>query len=322
MTLTQRPLIGYSVAMPDTHPEIVRCPPPQIAEAAALVLSDLPPSARPDVAPELFDHSNSDAAADEALYVLVVDGVVCGAAWGQRQPGNTAILWPPRFKTGGDTAAALPLVEGVAHDLDALGIGMAQVLLSEDDTSTATAIRSAGFRHLADLLYLTCEAISFPDAQPDAAPLEFEPYQEHQRGRLMDVVERTYEGTQDCVALGGERQTDDVIDGYQATGEFRPDHWLFARADGQDVGVLLLADHPSAGHLELLYMGLVPEFRGQGWGVRIARHAQWVARCAGMERIVLAVDAVNSPAVAMYEEADFVAWDRRAVYMRFPAGAE
>ena len=308
--------------MSDARPDIIRCPLSQIREAAALVLSDLPPSARPDVAPELYERGESTAASNEALYTLVVDGIVCGAAWGQRQPGNTAILWPPRFRTGADAAAARPLVEGVAHDLDALGVGMTQVLLPEGDKTTAAAIRPAGFRHLADLLYLTCEAVSFPPAPPDTAPLEFQPYDPHERWRLIELVQRTYEGTQDCVSLGSERQMDDVIDGYQATGEFDPDHWLLVRAEGQDIGVLLLADHTDAGHLELLYMGLVPEYRGRGWGVHIARQAQWVARDAAAERIVLAVDAANAPAVAMYENADFMVWDRRTVYVRFHAGAD
>jgi ribosomal protein S18 acetylase RimI-like enzyme len=86
--------------------------------------------------------------------------------------------------------------------------------------------------------------------------------------------------------------------------------------EGRDVGVLLLADHPRAGHWELMYMGLVPEARGHGWGRHIARHAQWLARCAAVERIVLAVDAANRPALAMYERAGFAEWDRRSVFVR------
>lgn len=308
--------------MPDAFPEIIRCPLSQIAEAAALVLGDVAPASRPDIAPELFDRDDPAGARDEAVYVALSGGEVCGAAWGQRQPGNTAILWPPRFGPGGDIAAAQPLVEAVAGELDAKAVGMTQVLLPEDDAATVAAIQAAGFRHLADLLYLTCEAMSFPTTRPDAGPLEFEPYDASQRGRLSDVIERTYEGTQDCVALGASRQMDDVVAGYQATGRFDPANWLFVRADRQDVGVLLLADHLALGHLELVYMGLVPQFRGRGWGAQIARHAQWLARSAKAERIVLAVDAANAPALAMYRDTDFVVWDQRAVYARFPAGAE
>jgi ribosomal protein S18 acetylase RimI-like enzyme len=308
--------------MSSARPEIGPCPPQQIAEAAALVLCDVAPTSRREIAPELSDGFDAAAAASEAIYVALCDGAVCGAAWGQLQPGNTAILWPPQFSPGADTSAALPLVEGVVRELDAMGIGMTQVLLPEDDIATAPAIQSAGFRHLADLLYLTCEAASFPAARPPAGPIEFEPYDASQRSRLMGLVERTYEGTQDCAALGAARQMEDVIDGYEATGQFRPANWLLVRAEGQDAGVLLLADHLALGHLELLYMGLVPQFRGRGWGERVTRHAQWLARCAKAERIVLAVDATNAPALAMYRNAGFVVWDQRTVFVRFPADAE
>ena len=47
------------------------------------------------------------------------------------------------------------------------------------------------------------------------------------------------------------------------------------------------------------------------------RHAQQLAHAAGVERIVLAVDAENIPAIKMYNETGFMAWDRRTVFVRF-----
>ena len=73
---------------------------------------------------------------------------------------------------------------------------------------------------------------------------------------------------------------DDVIAGYRATGVFRAENWLIVQHDGQDVGVLILADHPQARHWELVYMGLVPEARGCGWGREITQHAQTLAERA------------------------------------------
>jgi mycothiol synthase len=64
-------------------------------------------------------------------------------------------------------------------------------------------------------------------------------------------------------------------------------------------------------------MGVVPEARGRGWGRQIVRHAQTLALRAKVERIVLAVDAANEPAMRMYRSAGFEAWDRRAVFVRF-----
>jgi ribosomal protein S18 acetylase RimI-like enzyme len=110
---------------------------------------------------------------------------------------------------------------------------------------------------------------------------------------------------------------DDVLEGYQATGKFRAENWLTVQTRGQDAGVLLLADHPVARHWELVYMGLVPEGRGRGLGRQITEYAQFLARRQNVERIVLAVDAANSPALAMYRSAGFEPWDCRTVYVRF-----
>jgi ribosomal protein S18 acetylase RimI-like enzyme len=71
-----------------------------------------------------------------------------------------------------------------------------------------------------------------------------------------------------------------------------------------------------------MYMGLVPEARGRGWGRQITQHAQWSASRAGVERIVLAVDRVNEPALRMYRSTGFEMWDRRCVYVRFPLKSE
>jgi ribosomal-protein-alanine N-acetyltransferase len=67
-------------------------------------------------------------------------------------------------------------------------------------------------------------------------------------------------------------------------------------------------------------MGLVLEARGRGYGVQIARKALETAKRAGADRVVLAVDAANGPAIAMYRGAGFTEWDRRTVYVRFRGG--
>ena len=82
------------------------------------------------------------------------------------------------------------------------------------------------------------------------------------------------------------------------------------------MGCLLLADHPRYENMELVYMGVIPENRGQHWGADIARRAQWVARQAGRARLVLAVDASNRPAIEMYASVGFRTWDQRRIYYR------
>jgi ribosomal protein S18 acetylase RimI-like enzyme len=91
---------------------------------------------------------------------------------------------------------------------------------------------------------------------------------------------------------------------------------------GQDIGCLLVNLHPEVRHAEIIYLALVPEVRGRQLGKLLVRQAQWLARQAGCERLVLAVDAANDPAILMYGATGFVEWDRRSVWVRaLPAGA-
>ncbi len=297
--------------------EILRCPPRRVAEAAALVLSSVAPSQRREIARGLLDADDPTELADEPLFIARRAERLCGAAWGQRQSGNVALFWPPQLVPGEEPRVAAQLASAVVRVLDDTAIEMTQALLPASDAAIAATLEAVGFRHLAQLHYMSCEAERFPSQPP--RELEFEAYSGAERGRLMALVERTYEKTLDCVGLDGMRSIDEVITGYQGTGVYRPENWRIVRHAGRDVGVLLLAEHPPAGHWELMYMGLVPEARGRHWGGQITEFAKWRARGAGVERIVLAVDAANTPALRMYRTAGFELWDRRFVYVRFPA---
>ncbi len=305
--------------MPNPPLEIVRCPPELLGEALALALCDLAPSQRRKVARDLLAIDAAAELAQEPLFIALRGDDVRGAAWGQRQSGNIAVFWPPQLAAGEDLQACVPLAEGVIRALDDAAVDLVQVLLPAPDAHTIEVLLHVGFRHLADLLYLSCEAARFPVAAPEPCEVEFESYAPSQRARLLQLVEQTYEGTLDCTALNGVRDLDDVVNGYEATGAFRPENWQFVRQGGEDVGILLLADHPQARHWELMYMGLVPGVRGRGWGRQIARYAQWLARGARVERILVAVDAANSPAADVYRVTGFEIWERRSVYLRFLA---
>lgn len=292
--------------------EIVPCPAALSRDALTLAMADLTPEQRREFAPAITQ------APIEGLVVALKDNELIGAAWGQRQPGSTAILWPPRFVDTSYEACGKQLVEAVGHLLDAAGIRMTQVLLQDAQSPLATTLKLAGFTRLTELLYLNWEAAATDPVPPEI--LTFETYRDVEAPRLAALVEQTYEATQDCPALGGQRPMQEVLDGYRATGVFSPERWLFVRESQRDVGVLLLTEHAAAKHWELLYVGLVPSARGRRLGCAAVRHAQTLAHAAGAERIVLAVDAENFPAIKMYNETGFTAWDRRAVFVRFAGG--
>jgi GNAT superfamily N-acetyltransferase len=301
--------------------EIVRCPAELLGEALAIVLCDMAPSQRKEVGRSVLEIEDAAELGREPLFVARRGGELRGAAWGQRQEGNIAFFWPPQLVAGEAWQTAYPLAEAVVRELDSAAIDLAKTLLPAPDPETVDVLRRVGFRQITELLYLACEAARFPIAAPEPCEVEFQEYDAEQQARLTKLIERTYVDTLDCTAINGVRDIEDVVKGYQATGDYRPENWLLVRAEGHDVGVLLLAEHAQSRQWELMYMGLVPEFRGRRWGRQIARYAQWLARGAGVERLLVAVDAANKPAEKVYRHAGFEIWERRSVFLRFLASS-
>ncbi len=259
-----------------------------------------------------------------------------GAIWVQRQPGRTASFEPARVieKAVETPVVAEQVVQALMQQAITFaiegGARMFQTLLETDVGTDARRLQEAGFQHAAELLYLVSDCRAFPESAP-AESLEFEPlgpdtrpcaenspvqlFDRHSFNRLAEIVQRTYVGTLDCPQLDGVRPIDEILEGYRAVGQFNSAHWLLVRRDGRDVGCLLLAEH-AQGTWELVYMGLISGVRGHGWGLDVVRHAQWLARGGAAQRMVLAVDAKNAPAIAMYAAAGFETWDRRSAWLK------
>ncbi len=243
-----------------------------------------------------------------------------GAAWGQTVPGRIAFCWPPCLAPREPESTAIQLQEAVDKHVDAQGVSMAQAVVSIRAVIDAARLSRAGYHHLADLDYLVALRECFPQRQPPS-DLEFRPVIAADQSRLAALIERTYQGSLDCPKLDRMRRIEDVLNGYRHTGQYRPDWWLFARHAGQDVGCVLLADHPAHDQSELMYVGVVPQWRGRGWGVQITRFAQWLVGQARRERMVLAVDSLNWPAENIYALTGFDRWDRRRVFLRSVAAS-
>jgi ribosomal protein S18 acetylase RimI-like enzyme len=241
--------------------------------------------------------------------------VLTAAAWLQVQPGHTATLWPPVGSGPCEFDATKALFARAVEVARLQGVVLVQSLLLTDAGSDAKALLQAGFSHAADLLYLVSLSPEFPRACP-SSDLTFVPQGASDLGQFADLIGRSYQGTRDCPSLNGVRAIEDVIAGYRSIGRFRPDLWLIARTTDGDAGCIVVADHASEPIWELVYMGVVPESRGRGLGLEMTRYAQWLCARENIERLALAVDASNEPALAMYAAAGFVSWDRRSVFVR------
>lgn len=281
--------------------------------ALRMILPNLTMAARTELVTEW--QRQMQTAGLPGLFVSHDRGKATGAVWAQLQPGRTAVLWPPALADASDTVAGSALMDVACHFLETHDLSLAQSALNGHHDPRAAYLRRARFQPLVDLAYLVATRDAFPGF-PLQSRLQFEAYRPAMHQRFASVVTRTYHDTLDCPRLNGVRHIEDILEGYRATGDFLPSRWMLVRRASQDIGCLLLADFPRTDHMELVYMGLVPEARGNAYGAEIARHALGLARVAGRSQMVLAVDQQNTPAMAMYARVGFVAWEERAVYIR------
>jgi hypothetical protein len=114
------------------------------------------------------------------------------------------------------------------------------------------------------------------------------------------AILQTYRQSLDCPGLNGLRDITDVIDGHRATGEFNPHFWHLLHRGEESLGVLLLSPMPQTDAVELVYLGLCPDARGQGLGDIMMKQANAMVLIAHRRRLTLAVDSINQPALKLY----------------------
>lgn len=240
-----------------------------------------------------------------------------GVVWTQLLPGHTACVWiPPQ-----QGAAGLALLKASSAAIDRLELPLAQLVVSPEDGYSSEEFQAAGFPLFAQLVYMYVDLAVGGETGPPAAraELNFVSHAEGDLARLGQVIEQTYQGTLDCPGLDGMRSMSQILEGYRSQGRHCPDQWYRVEHEGQDVGALILTEHPDLGNWELIYMGLTPAARGRSWGEEVVRFAISAAARHGAERLVCAVDVANWPAVEMYRRVGFIDWAERIVYARLRA---
>lgn len=286
--------------------------------ALALVLRSLAPESRGPLLDAVANAGPHPLGPLDALLVAADGGKVVAATWAQPSPGKAAALWAPEWdgtrpKAAQPTEAAL--VAAAAEACDAAGVAMTQTLFERADDARIAALLASGYYKIAALQYLGRRV---PDdvrtAEDDL--MTFEPYTPRAHNRLKRLLARTYVESLDCPGLEEHRDLDDVLTGYRATGIYDPQRWLLASSAGEDVGVVIVAEHPGTDQAELIYMGLTPEARGRGLGLRLVQRAFCEAAAMGVDQLMVAVDDGNTPARRVYERAGFAPWAKRYVYIR------
>ena len=192
-----------------------------------------------------------------------------------------------------------------------------QFLGAEDDPAARAACTDAGFTPIATLVYME-RAPTRPQPEPQTPTgLGLIVYDANTHARFARAILASYENSRDCPALAGLRDIQTVIAAHKGAGEFDPQNWfcLVNLASNTELGVLLLADLPEAGAMELVYVGLTPTARGKRLGDYLLRLAVSRLDLNRHTRMLLAVDAANTPAVGLYHRHGFSEITRKVAMM-------
>jgi GNAT superfamily N-acetyltransferase len=254
----------------------------------------------------------------EGLRVARVDAQIVGAVLAVCQPDGTAHVWPPRVTTTAPNGTSLALATACREWIDNSHATIAQCLTRIDDHAAQELLEQVGFERLTDL---NCWQHDFGEAPHAPLPEHCEvlEFSSANAERFRQVMQQTYAGSQDCAGLHGRRTAEDSLAAHQLAADEESRLWQIYQCADEDVGVVLCADHRDQRMWELLYLGVVPKFRRQGFGLAFLCEALWHAREAGAEGMFLAADDANKAAADLYAACGFSIAFRQRIHVWFPA---
>ena len=240
------------------------------------------------------------------------------------------LLYSPPGAAGVDASALSTLLRLVAGEACRKGLAFVQSLVLPEARAETAVLASAGLVPLARLLYMRLDLLGREAAdagRPDCEPIEpgaaegewsWRPYDQFDESELCRAIAATYAGSLDCPALSGVRSMSDVVAGHKASGTFRPSSWWLVERCGRPAGCILVNGSPMAHVAEVVYVGVLPEFRGRRLGRALLRRAVLQARERKDYAVTLAVDSRNACALGLYESAGFRQVFARLAYISSP----
>jgi mycothiol synthase len=324
-------------------PQVMPCPLESRGAALEVLYRRVPAALRDRLIVEVLGEARRGEIDLSGLWVTRERmGRITGALLTQPLAGRAAAMWAPEVRPSWRrTSLAAALVQSALADLKSRGFLLAQAVLDESAGSHAASdLTRGGMPHVTELLYLERDtATTLPPAAareshrggnrpapaatypcPGAA-LEWRQFEPALESEFRSVLLATYVGSLDMPELEGARSLEDILEGHRASGRFVAERWKLGRIPGEPeaAAVLLMSEVPARDAWEVVYLGLTPTARGRGLGRAMLAHALELAR-PHVTRIELAVDLRNKPAMRLYQAADFVARDRRAVHLAILGG--
>lgn len=258
------------------------------------------------------------------LILAMENEAAAGAALMMKQADGIALVWPPVISDQSTDPVRVEqaLMTRLCAEIEKSGAKLAQCLINPNDLSEGELLRGYGFVHSTDLFFMARHVMPEEPLEQDAEGgpelenLQHEPFGIDNTNRFAATIEQTYRQSLDCQFLNGLRTGADALASHQLSGQFDPRFWRLYSIGSSDVGVLMMNPHPDQNGIELVYLGVTPEFRGRGLGKRMLAEGIRAAAEADQRMMFLAVDCGNAYANDLYSQFGFVELARRRVLVR------
>lgn len=236
----------------------------------------------------------------QGLWVSQQQGRIDGAIWVQPLGNATAQLWLPRQQ--GPVAQAL--LQAAYRWIAEQGITFCHTVLPPGHYAWEETLLARNMMRLAELHYLSGSIISSPlvSSLNKPAAIQLQAFTELDEPAQKALIDGVSQESLDCPDLREALSAETLLAGFYQKAPHASHHWYSVHMDGQLVGVLLLSaqkDHC----WELLLMGVVREWRGKGIGRKVLQAAFCLAAQEGATQMMLTVDALNTPALRLYQQA-------------------
>lgn len=226
----------------------------------------------------------------------------------------------PASTEGIESEAVVTVVRAASYDALESGLSFVQSLQPSGQAAEVAVIASAGYELLAELIYMKLDLPAAPPGSRDELTWRY--YGQFTEAELAEVIGSTYEGSLDCPALNGVRDAADIIAGHKAGGLFVPRAWWIVEHGDEPAGCVLVNDLLDSATAEVVYIGVVPAFRGKRLGRAMLRRAAAQAHARTRSSLRLAVDARNSYARRIYDSEGFRGTHRCLAYVMLRRDAE
>ncbi len=258
---------------------------------------------------------------DHMLVVQNEAHEVLAATWLVISDDLTGHVFPPELRdedSPQSDAIWMMLTQALIDRITLSKSWIGQILLHPDEVTQKKRLDASPFQWISDLTFLSL-ALTPESFQSDSSiPLETIPYQPDVNDDLfIDVMRRSYLASLDFPEVNRYRTAGQAFDSHLSQSQLNPEFWRLCQVQGEPAGMLLLSP-ASVEDWEVTYLGIAPEFRGQGLGKQFFQQGLKRVWDAGGKRVTLGLDRRNHYAAELYASTGFQQQSACHFYAWFP----